>query len=577
MFTSTKPPRGLLKALPKFLFQFLILPLAMVSVGSAFNVNSILPLSTPQGLGLDDVTQVDQLTDPSLLPSDLDHLLYEGASDFAGLYNSEGEPDVSSNAVDQLTYVILLAKILDVPVYIKGHVGFKNLSARLYSNNHLYGDPSSPGVVHFMKPGGTIGFHIKNGSTNVRIENLTFNEVEDLRIAMVHLGGDNENIVINGNVFTGANVEAEDVICTGVLMTSGLVKNIHILDNHFTGLQYCVHCTCPAQNLNINRNNFRQWNHYAIRVGRGGNQLAHRSEAINIVQNDFRDVAVGPIRGVVLVTRGESLMFVHNVAVNGNLIVANGGAFVSGEENSSATGDQIVLHGAYGFSISSNRIYHGGENGITASRLSRNGIISDNSVYATDGHGIDIGSGYYEMAISHPQNFSVGDEILGAVSGTRANISSIEIHPADGRWILGVDRARGGSVFTDETIHNVTQTGLLGYSSVVDRTKNIRILGNRVWGNGLDQAGDTPFTYGIFIVNSDSISMRRNKIFNPNYAEDLAAGEIQDQRFSIRLANSRNIYISEDNIFEKGAQTPAQATSKTRSSWLSESDVATGF
>ena len=316
-------------------------------------------------------------------------------------------------------------------------------------------------------------------------------------------------------------------------------------------------------------NTFRRWNNFALRIARTAATDHLRTENIDVIGNDFRKPRPGLYRSVIFITRAESLVYILNVRVNRNTIVSDGGAFQIGDTTSNATGDQIVLHGVNGFQITENSVFFGGENGITASTLSRNGIISRNIVHGNDTHGIIIGSGYYELSVNNASNFSVGDEIRGVETGTQATIRNIRVHPADGRNILGLDRVIGGRVFREEPITNLT-TGAVEVDSsfIVDRTKYITVVDNIVFGNGRDQANNTPFTFGIFSQNADTIDFRRNRIFNPDYAAVEAAGGIQNQRLGIFLANSRNILVAPSNVFEQGAETVEEAIGMNASSWL---------
>ena len=128
----------------------------------------------------------------------------------------------------------------------------------------------------------------------------------------------------------------------------------------------------------------------------------------------------------------------------------------------------------------------------------------------------------------------------------------------------------GGRIFRNEWLDNTT-TGVqqVVQCDTIDRTKGIRIVDNHISGNGRDSSDNTPWTHGLYVLNSDSLQIRRNRIFNPNYDENLNAGNLQDQRLSIYLGNSRDILISDDNQFELGRQELDEALGMNQSSWLS--------
>ena len=98
--------------------------------------------------------------------------------------------------------------------------------------------------------------------------------------------------------------------------------------------------------------------------------------------------------------------------ITSNIVEGNKGSWVPRSkdpdyENNDAHGDQIVLHKVNNFRITNNDVFDGGENGITTSRLSRNGTISNNRVYDNDGNGFSVGSAYFELHLDNKDGLEI--------------------------------------------------------------------------------------------------------------------------------------------------------------------------
>ena len=517
--------------------------------------------------------QIDILDVMQGLPAATDAIVYIGADSPSDLFvvNENGDAIIqdSEAAFGRIEEAAKLASELNVPLFLRGNFSARS-SIRLHSNTYIEGYSSTPPVIHALFGGGTSLFSVLENSANVFLGNMKLVEIRQLQRSLVLLYGKNVNVTISEVEFEGSEVGMTELQTAGVFMFRDWVDDVQIRDCKFTDLQYGIHCVCGVQGLKILRNEFRRWNYYAVRVARLTLNPGVRTEDIEISHNDFRHAVAGPFRSVILVTRTDSLVYVKDVQINNNRVIGNGGAYNRGETDSNATGDQIVLHGVNGFQVSDNHVFYGGENGITTSRLSRNGVISRNIVFGNDTHGINIGSGYYELSVDNVAGIEEGDTIRGQLSEATGTVNSIRVHPSSGRYVLGLTRILGGRIFRNEWLDNTT-TGVqqVVQCDTIDRTKGIRIVDNHISGNGRDSSGNTPWTHGLYVLNSDSLQIRRNRIFNPNYDENLNAGNLQDQRLSIYLGNSRDILISDDNQFELGRQELDEALGMNQSSWLS--------
>ena len=449
--------------------------------------------------------EIDILDALPTIPANTDAIVYVGADNQDQLFtlNAAGQPniDFSNGAVNRIEDAVTLATELNVPLFTRGHFAVTD-AIRITDSVSVSGYSAIPTVIHSLIDGGSVLFNIMSGSSDVVIENLTLNEEVDLSVAAVLLSGRNRNITINNIEFIGQRVGAIFHTTAAVYMFRDWVRDVSITNCSITDFQYGIHCVCGIRGLQILNNTFRRWNLFALRIARTAANDHLRTENIDVIGNDFRRPRPGLFRSVIFITRAESLLYILNVRVNRNTIVSDGGAFQFGDNTSNATGDQLVLHGVNGFQISDNSVFFGGENGITASTLSRNGIISRNVVHGNDTHGIIVGSGYYELSVSRASNFSVGDRILGVETRTQATVRNIRRHPGDGRVILGLDRVIGGRIFREEPITNLT-TGMVKVDDafIINRTKYIAVVDNIVFGNGRDQANDTPFTLSLIHIS----------------------------------------------------------------------------
>ena len=367
-------------------------------------VFNFLPAPTVDRNGNGEIDILDILTS---VPPSTDAIVYFGEDSQDDVYtiNGAGKPVVNhgSDGVNRLEDAVILAEELGVPLYLKGHFAMTG-AIRIRNSVSISGFSTSPTVIHSIIDDGTTLINITNGSTDVEIKNLAFNEVVDLSTSMLLMSGLNERIVIDNVDFVGQRVGAIFQTTAAILMIRDWVKDVDITNCKISGFQYGIHCVSGVRRLRIVNNKFSQWSSFALRIARLVSNDHLRSQDISVIGNDFRSPSRGLFKSVIFITRGESLMYIRDVNVNNNTIFSDGGAFKRNDTTSNATGDQIVLHGVNGFQISGNFVFHGGENGITASTLSRNGIISRNTVHGNDTHGIVIGSGLYELSVSSIAN-----------------------------------------------------------------------------------------------------------------------------------------------------------------------------
>ena len=583
---ETNLMKNLCAALSGFV-AFLAFALPFGIMGTLATMDSVAMASDPLSPNrlvfnfLDDPTfdengdgEIDILDALPSIPLATDAIVYVGADSKADVFTVDGagQPIINfaSGAVNRLEDAVTLATELNVPLFLRGHFGTTD-AIRIRGAVSISGYSQVPTIIHSLIDGGTTLINIKNRTTDVTIENVRLNEAVNLSVSMILFSGRNERIVVDDVQFTGRNIGAIYHTTAAIYMFRDWIKDVTISNCSITDFQYGINVVCGIRNLKILNNQFRNWTNFAVRIARLVSNDHLRTEGIDIIGNDFRKPKPGLYKSVIFVTRSESLLYIHDVRVIGNVIFSDGGAFHFHDIDSNATGDQLVLHGVSGFQITENMVFHGGENGITASTLSRNGVIARNVVHGNDTHGIIVGSGYYELSPSNVNKINIGDTIRGVTTGAQARVRSIRVHPSDGRTILGLDQIVGGKIFREELLNNVT-TGMNGVatSSVVNRTKYVRVVENFVFGNGLDQAGNTPWTFGIFVQNADTVDILRNHIYNPNFDAVESTGGLQDQRLSIFLTNSRNVFVAPNNVFEMGKQTIQQALGMNASSWLRE-------
>jgi hypothetical protein len=402
---------------------------------------------------------------------------------------------------------------------------------------------------------------IEKNVKNVILTKISIQDKNKTDISELELKWNNENIYLNRLRFYSNN-KNESKRITGVFINWQNNKEIYIRQSYFINLGFGIRSVGSLQNIYISSNNFRGFSQYALFIWRSKYYLNGKIKNIFISKNYFHDPEIGPTRGVIAIYQSDSISYITNVNITSNIIEGPYKPWVPENKNKdNATTDQIILHWVNIFRIVNNEVFWGGENWITVSRLTRNGIIAKNKIYWNDWNGLSIGSGYYEAFFKGDKNIEIknGMKVIWEKSKAKATITNI--HYENNKLKIWLDRVKGWKIFRDENLLLEETNEKIWKIYNIDRTKKIKIYNNDIYNNGLDANNDTPYTYWIFIVNVDTIDVYNNNIYNLDY-------DNKTQVKSIAIYNSRNIKIYDTNIFEKWRETVKQAIIKSRSSRL---------
>lgn len=136
---------------------------------------------------------------------------------------------------------------------------------------------------------------------------------------------------------------------------------------------------------------YTNWLHYGIAL-QGTARISPNYAFIGF--NHFHDPKAGKggARYPIFINNPEKVCNVLSPIITHNTIVGPGQDYDRTSETSTGTADQISVYYADGFAITDNLSSYGGENGITASLTSKNGVISRNRCIYNNGHGIQAGS-----------------------------------------------------------------------------------------------------------------------------------------------------------------------------------------
>lgn len=451
----------------------------------------------------------------------------------------DGDKNLSDHT-NLLNLATHAANVFEVPIYISGNLSVSS-PIKLRSNTRIIGvDSHSSARITSSSPTSSI-LRIVEGANDVTLRDLTIQEVQEVSVALLMMDGKNTGTYVKRVNFLGSKLDP-GMRTRGIFLAADWSRNTQITFSSFSDLEYGIHMFAPVYDFVAHKNEIERWSHYAILLGRSSRDKNYRTEGVDITHNHIHNAGSGGDLGVILVTRGPSYNYVKDVKIISNKIVGNGGSNKPGTPNQNAHGDQIVLHGVNGFQITANDVSYGGENAVSATRLARNGTISSNNLHHNDGNAIAIGSNYYELKVDTTKSFSIGDEIEGSVSGTKAKITTI----FEDVSVIGIGSIRGAP-FRVESVHNRT-TGQndVAKALITDRTKNIKILANDMRYNAIDSLNEVGSKNGalagVLVSQSDAITFRRNVI------SDMALNDTRD--FAIIASNSRNLIVDDTNSYE---------------------------
>ncbi len=473
-----------------------------------------------------------------------------------------------------------------IPFYIQGNIQL-NSEMSIFSNTTIIGidrvvggETRKSSVSSADREFSKI-FNIRETASNIIFQDLKIKEARTINSALINLEGKNTDVTINNVDFQGKENNS-DQITKGIYLQGDWAESIIVNNSRFDKLEYSIHLFAPVSGFSVTNSSFTLWNHYAILNNRGAVDQNRRTQNVLIENNDFIKAAFGGTRSVINFTSGNSYYYIKNIDILNNRVIGNGGFFTKpailekigysqadAERiafESDAHGDQIVLHRVNGFNISNNLVTEGGENGITAARLSRNGVISGNTVSRHDGNGINIGGGQFDIIVDDVSQFEIGTRILGTTS---RNLATVErVYPENNALALTLVNNNNKRINPDPITSTTFQTEVLeiippevggvqppnipnvATIQVVDRTKRIRVEDNEVFDNGLNQFPEKAIgsLIGINVQNSDSIELRRNNLYNTL--------SLENQAFGITPSRSRQIHIDDSNCFQGVTMNP---------------------
>lgn len=464
---------------------------------------------------------------------------------------TEGQEDQTA----ELVMATQLAHLSGLPVHIIGSVGM-SAPLVLQSGTRLLGRDEGARLSAVRRPLESL-LRVAPEATDLSLERLTLDEGTGVGSGLFVLGGMNRNIRVEGVRFRGSH-DVGTSTASAILMPRDWVEVVTIRDANFRGLAFAVNVGANIHDLEVSDCEFSEWQYYAVRISPGATRSGADSGRIQITQNTFRDPSVSPVGpAAILVSRGQNRNWTSKVTVAANQVVGPGIPYTQDTAaETNALGDVIVLHGVSDFEVRSNTISGGGENGITVSRLSRNGTVTQNTVFDNDAFGLNIGSGYYEITVDNPSRFGKGDEIRGQTSGTSARVEGVN---GD---VLALSPVWGGNIFRNEAIDNVTRAQPAAANiSMVDRTRVVILEQNTIYNNGINHADELAKTWEVLVINADAITFRRNEVYSTP-ERNLTEHNL------FHLANSRNIAIEQNNLFQLGSRSRENSITMTRSSWL---------
>ena len=207
-----------------------------------------------------------------------------------------------------------------------------------------------------------------------------------------------------------------------------------------------------------------------------------------------------------------------------NEIIGLGLPFLAG-----GTADQIALQGADGFVVSGNVSKHGGENGMSISRTSSNGVVRNNRAEENFGQGITIGSGFAILSFDSVVSWQVGATIRGETSGATGQIERIIDNNIWVRFLTGGIFLIGEHAISDDIARPIVKC---------ERGRNIFVRGNTCVGNGLHVTGKGGIYFGIYCQQVENVVLTENVCNDPKLLKTQSYGASLAQVTNARLYNN---------------------------------------
>ena len=191
--------------------------------------------------------------------------------------------------------------------------------------------------------------------------------------------------------------------------------------------------------------------------------------------------------------------------------------------------------------------------------MSKNGTIRNNICVGNDAHGIGLGGSFNVLKIVGKSLATLqtyeGVHIFGRDSGAIAVVDKVVQGP-DGdplvflRQIYGDIFEEGEKVKEATVVDNVIINEgprVMGFIEELIRPANISVIDNFCYNNGVDSENQIPTVSGIFIANTDNVTLNNNETGNfhvdstQTFGPESFAFDGDEQEYGIGIVNSRNV------------------------------------
>jgi hypothetical protein len=286
-----------------------------------------------------------------------------------------------------------------------------------------------------------------------------------------------------------------------------------------------------VKNLVIRKCELKNWS-YGVVINSDTKVPSRQIKLIKNFIHSPTNIVLGGTAGIypIQINNIHPRPLIEDVIIKNNKVIGVGGSYTA---KNSSTADQITLQGVKNFEIFGNLSKDGGEVGITASRLCKNGKIYSNIVHGCDADGIAIGGAYAKITVTDATSFKKGDIIKGIASGAKGKIHVIN---KNNLYCVSATKA----VF--KTGEFITINGVQTKQKVIniEITKDIDIFDNKTFNNAKNQKNIKGAWAGIKLQMTDNISIFNNSCYNhnPKFGEG----------WGIHLTHALNTLIKDNNI-----------------------------
>jgi hypothetical protein len=255
-------------------------------------------------------------------------------------------------------------------------------------------------------------------NSNTSVQNLTLNSkgLSQTRIILCKEGA--KNVLIRDCAISdGLNFS------TIGIDTDPMVRYLTVDNCTFTDVYAPIFMNNGEEKIQITNNEMTGWGKYAICViGRAekdinGDDKYYAVNNINIENNIIRNSNPKSEERQPIRFQGIDKKLHQKVSIINNTVVGLDTAYSTG-----GNADLISLHRCTDFIVSGNRLYNGGEVGITVAQQSERGVVSNNICIASDSVAICIGS----LESSYTRSISVTGNVLFNSCKNRAGVNKEE-------------------------------------------------------------------------------------------------------------------------------------------------------